>query len=225
MALTKCRECSAQISRSTSKCPQCGARRTTDRTLFWTALIGIGVFAWMFQAATERPTPARTSTSTASSEPAPDNKPPPSKPGDQWVVNSKQSPKDGSTNVFVRTVSGKPIKGVLGSPKYPMLYIVCRENTTNAYIDWDRFITTRDTRVSWRLDDKPLQRARWNMSTSNEATGLWSGGASIPFVKTLFTADRLRAWVTPHGENEIMADFDLTALRDKIEPLRNACHW
>lgn len=224
MALVNCKECGKQVSKKAEACPHCGARLKSKRQnsgcgplalLALILVIGASVIG-----ETNRP-----SSNPAPAAKKPEKKAPPPEPRSPWSVASRQSKIDDSTNVYVSTEARGTIPGTIGVPVRPTLWISCRENTTRLYVAWDRFVTTQDTVVTYRIDSQPARKRRWNMSTDHESTGLWSGGAAIPFVKSLFDTNQVLFRVTPHGDSAVTATFDTDGLAEKIKPLREACHW
>ncbi|GGE26764.1 hypothetical protein GCM10011345_35960 [Gemmobacter megaterium] len=62
-------------------------------------------------------------------------------------------------------------------------------------------------------------------SNDNRALGLWSGKQSIPFVKSLLGATKIRLRILPVNEDSIETTFNLTGLSDALAPVRKACGW
>lgn len=144
-----------------------------------------------------------------------------------WGVSVKKSPMDDSTNVFLTALSEEDLPGRLGGPG-PKAYLLvrCMERVTSYYIVWgDTFIGSDSTRVQYRLDDEKPKTEGVSISTDHKATGHFSGGRAIPFIKEMFGKKKLLVRVTPYSESPIAVTFDITGLEGAIKPLRQACKW
>jgi len=75
------------------------------------------------------------------------------------------------------------------------------------------------------LDDQNPIVKRMDVATNNEAVGLWSGGASIPFIKSMIGKKRMVVRITPYGENTREMTFPIEGLEYFIDPLRESCNW
>ncbi len=143
--------------------------------------------------------------------------------GNKWKIHQETSALDDSNNVTVYLNAQHSIRARSYKNSTPTLTISCRENKTRVYIDWGAYITTRDTKVTTRLDKKKAKKRTWSMSTNNEAT--FYKGKNISFTKELMNHDTLLANVTPYGENTVSATFDIRKLDEAIKPLRKSCGW
>lgn len=143
-----------------------------------------------------------------------------------WTLATETSPIDDSTNVYLRVASNETIPGRFGTTSVrPILWIRCAENTTSVFVNWRTYLGLNNTRILYRIDNEQAENRRWNISTSNEAVGLWSGRASIPFIRRLLDRQTLLTQVTPYGESPVMVTFDISGLSDAIQPLRESCNW
>jgi len=133
-------------------------------------------------------------------------------------------------NVTLHLKSASPIEDQLGLTQiWPVLVISCRENKTALYINWARFVETGGvdgtTTVRFRIDQTKAQTASWNISTNFEATGLWSGGRSIPLIRRLINAKQFIVETTPYGSNTVTAKFNIEGLDGYIPFVQKECHW
>ncbi len=145
----------------------------------------------------------------------------------KWVVETKISEIDDSTNVYMHLTSDDEIRGRFGSAGPMEMFIHCRENTTLFYIVFNSLFMSDHQygRVTYRLDSQKAQTKKMKESTSNMALGLWRGRSSIPFVKSMFGHEKMLVRATPHGESAVTATFSITGLEEAVEPLRRSCHW
>lgn len=80
-------------------------------------------------------------------------------------------------------------------------------------------------RVDYRIDDNPADYRSMEESSDNKALGLWSGGRSIPFIKSLFGGETIFMRASPFNESPVEMTFNISGLEEAIEPLREACGW
>ena len=143
----------------------------------------------------------------------------------KWTTFKTTSKLDDSTNVTLRLEAEETIPNKLGlSRETPVLFISCRENTTLAYIDWGVF-GINETSMTHRVDKQKAQTRTWAISTDYEAVGRWSGGSSIPFIKSLFGHNQLLTQITPYGASPVTVTFEISGLEQAIKPLREECNW
>lgn len=145
-----------------------------------------------------------------------------------WRSNSTTSAVDDSQRIVLSVESLEPIRSRFGSPGPADLMIRCEENTTSLFIHFNGlFMADIQSygQVTTRIDDQRARTISMSASTNNEALGLWRGGASIPFIRTLFDGDRLFVRATPFNENRVEMTFPIAGLERAIEPLREACNW
>ena len=112
------------------------------------------------------------------------------------------------------------------------LAVRCVENTTAFVINFGEYLGDDSSsvyekwkRVTIRLDDQNPIVKRMDVATNNEAVGLWSGGASIPFIKSMIGKKRMVVRITPYGENTREMTFPIEGLEYFIDPLRESCNW
>lgn len=146
----------------------------------------------------------------------------------EWTLIEEKSRIDDSTNVFLHVKSLEPISRRFGGQDSASLWISCRENSTDLYINFaQNFMSDHDGggRVITRIDQKPARTISMQVSSNNEALGLWSGSTSIPFIKSMLGGETMFVRATPFSESALSMDFPIAGLEDAIEPLRAACKW
>lgn len=79
--------------------------------------------------------------------------------------------------------------------------------------------------MTYRIDLQKASTKSFSISTDHKALGFFSGGQSIPFIKSLFGTTKLLIRVTLYGKNPAEVTFDVSGLEQAIEPLRKACNW
>ncbi|WP_417862413.1 type VI secretion system-associated protein TagO [Vreelandella venusta] len=146
----------------------------------------------------------------------------------KWSVNEQTSPIDDSKTVVLRTETLEPVAGRFGRSSRPSLILRCHENTTVMYMSFDEHHMADIQgygRVTMRVDQQDAVTRDMLASTDHKALGLWSGGRSIPAIRSLLDADVLTVRVTPYSESPITVQFPIGGLEEAIVPLREACNW
>jgi len=172
--------------------------------------------------------PEQVAQNTNKSEPGDDKPSPPPKPRSPWYVSQSTSKLDDSPTVSLKTYSNELISGRFGRDDKATLVLRCMENTTNLYFTFAKnFMASIGSygSVTYRIDDASAKTVSMKESTDNEALGLWSGGRAIPVIKKMFGHDSLTIRVTPYNKSSITMTFNISDLKQDIQPLREACHW
>lgn len=150
---------------------------------------------------------------------------------DMWNVRFDVSEMTDQTSVYL-TTSSLSFVSEYGQFRSADLVLVCQENTTAAlinvgeYLGTDRNGRSRDGKfLMYRIGEHEASSAYWNTSTSGRAVGLWSGGQSIPFIRSLIDEDRLLIRITPTSSSSRELTFFLSGLDNHINELADACGW
>ena len=144
-----------------------------------------------------------------------------------WVVSEDISNIDDSKSVVLYLSSNTNGSCGYKNQKHDLM-IRCKENTTSAYFIFGGCFmsdTRGGNRVTYRIDAMKARTKRFGISNDNKALGLWSGGSSIPFVKSLLGRSKLIVRATPFSDSTVSAEYNISGLETAIQPLRKACHW
>lgn len=146
----------------------------------------------------------------------------------KWQTMEEVSKIDDRTNVWLVVESDNMIDGRFGESKPARLSVRCMKNTTAVMLEFAGHFMS-DIQgfgdVTYRIDKKPAQTRGFIESTDHSLLGLWRGGSSIPFVKSLFGGERLFVRAVPFNEGPVEAEFTIAGLEEEIAPLREACGW
>lgn len=145
----------------------------------------------------------------------------------KWFVQQGVSPVDDSKSVTIRLNADRPINARYNLIT-PHLYIRCKENVTELYIDFDTFLRSNDLTPITRIDsEKAVSNRRWNISNDHKAIFYPSTRSkkTTDFIKDLIGKNKLFIQVTPYGESAVNTTFTLTGLDEAIKPLRETCGW
>jgi type VI secretion system protein VasI len=150
----------------------------------------------------------------------------PTNPG-EWLTEVETSPIDDSTNVYSIVLAKEAYEGTYATHR-PALIIRCVENTTSLVLNFDGDYMSdlaQRGRVTTRVDDRPAVEKSMVESTSNEALGLWGGGSSIPFIKTMLGGEIFLVRAIPVNSNPVTVEFNIAGIDEAVRPVREACGW
>ncbi|WP_340619403.1 type VI secretion system-associated protein TagO [Xenorhabdus siamensis] len=142
----------------------------------------------------------------------------------EWNISQEKSEIDDSQTIILRVEAERSIYTDLLGRYTPVLGIVCQNNKTELYINWNAYLGIDSTKVITRVDKEKKNNKWWNISTNNKASFYPTDG-KIAFIKSLLGKNKLFVQVTPYGENTINTAFNITGLSDEIAPLRKTCGW
>lgn len=144
-----------------------------------------------------------------------------------WIIQRTTSKIDDSTNVFLRLPSYDQTNCRYKRGNHN-INIACRENKTSLWITFSNCFMSDNSgrgRVTYRIDTNPASTISMRESTDHMALGLWSGGTSIRFIKSLLGHNKLLIRATPFSESAVTGEYNITGLDEAIRPLREACNW
>ena len=146
-----------------------------------------------------------------------------SEPGDpapasnsKWFSASYHDAFD-HTPTILATLPASPPKNRVGRP--PQLNVRCKGIQLNAWVDWGQYLET-GTAMTFRLDERSV-KLDWKLSSDHK--GFYFLGRAMPFVETLFKAERFNVQVTPRGQTPVSVDFLLRGADRTLGPLLRAC--
>lgn len=132
---------------------------------------------------------------------------------------------------FVEDISG-PIENKTirisslsrGNYEYqPLLLISCVDNITRMQIGLTQPIDAHTFPVSVTKENHVISSYKWKSSNSGYVIDVGRGLYSIKIIKGLFKQNYIDVDLQEIGIGEVR--FDITGLSERINHLRNACHW
>lgn len=142
-----------------------------------------------------------------------------------WVSNTTSNDLDDTKTFSAINIATQ------GSGKYGKsidLMLRCQSNTTEAYIVWNDYlgndgdIYDHYKYVTYRIDKNPAKKARWTISTDNEATFV---SKPIEFIRQLSNSSKLVVQTIPYNESPTNAVFDLSGIDKVAAQVAETCHW
>jgi type VI secretion system protein VasI len=143
----------------------------------------------------------------------------------RWNVSVSHSELDDSKSVYMHLKSQNSIPNRIKRPIYPKLWLRCSENTTSFIVTWDVYLGINARPMTYRLDSDKARTKVFDIATNNKSVGHFSGGKAIPFIKKMFSKDKLLLQITPYSQNPAQITFDISGLEEAVKPLREACGW
>ncbi|ENP9830523.1 type VI secretion protein [Salmonella enterica] len=140
-----------------------------------------------------------------------------------WKTNITTSPIDDSKNVVISIDGNNSFSDPLGRVTTPTLYITCRENKTELFINWDAYLGLDETTMIHRIDKQKAANKVWSISTNTKA--VFYDGKVIDFIKRLESGQQLFTQITPYNESPVSTTFNLRGLSEAIKPLQESCGW
>lgn len=138
-----------------------------------------------------------------------------------WTVTEDKSPFDDSASIFAFLEAPNVRGSGVGRAELSVL-LRCHENTTNVLLSTSMFMTDRPE-VMYRIDDQDAVVQRMSVSANGRATGFWTGSSAIPFIRSLYNAEKLAIRVSE--DSFVEAVFDLTGIRTVADRVSAACNW
>lgn len=239
MALTKCKECGAEISTKAITCPKCGAK-VPERTSFVTWLVLIFII-FVTYSILSSPTPTKSDSSetvsrgntseAGSAATVSEVKETPSQPEPAWHTSSSTDEMTGESRYFAFSPSVKPAR----SMSFPYsdvsgrLAVGCDSDSEWVYAIFDSAPNlandeTKDgyslvrTRIKW---DEELERV--------ELTQNW-GARSLHFsnaeyvIRQILTAREALFELQWHGEQPVYFKFSLNGSTKALQEIRGKCN-
>ncbi|TKD21962.1 hypothetical protein FBT96_07355 [Rhodobacter capsulatus] len=145
-------------------------------------------------------------------------------PGAQWHYSEKRSELDGRKDVWLSNESINTHSNQIGTPEHATLWLRCQGNTTSVILSFNSYISDNQS-VPYRFDEGSVQKIGMVTAAGGEGLGLWSGGKSIPFIKSIFGKSKLVISFNSYSSRNIEFSFDVSGLRDRIDNLAAACKW
>jgi hypothetical protein len=108
-------------------------------------------------------------------------------------------------------------------PQLAFHCIVGGDGTVSARVDWRQFISSFNTEVGFKADERELLLVNWGVDKSNKITmprGMKDGNDFVDYVKG---ASKLQVEVIPYSESLITVSFDISGIDDELESLVAEC--
>ncbi len=143
---------------------------------------------------------------------------------DPWFLRELVSANDGSPVVSLFTPSRETEPGD-PTDNSAHLGITCEQQEITVEIGRSEFVFAPDQIwVSFKVGNGKAKSRRWS-NIRFKGLGLWKSEEAIPFVKGLLDEDRLSMSFRVDEKETVRVTFEIHTLREKLEPLAEACNW
>lgn len=149
---------------------------------------------------------------------------PPAPPprGSNWLKVHDVDPMTSQASVTLAAASKNKERARFGRMQGASLFVACRNNKTEVFMDIADFISNQPVPVMTRVDEKPPQTRDWDVSTNFESV---FAPRAIALARELESAERFQVRLVPHGSSPRTFDFDVSGLDVHLPVLRKACNW
>lgn len=236
MALTVCKECGGQVSKSVSVCPHCGAprKRKTSR-LTWLILILLALIIIASIGGSDEPTQKRTSsdketavekdvTEESQSDAVKTVKP-------SWKVRVSEDEMSGDKTVYAISPSTTSIKRMsfpyTGTQAW--LGYGCSSDSEWLYVGFSEAPNLTNTEAKTGGYSTFSNRVRWDSELDRESFSQEWGDKFIHFedkvnsIRKVMSSETVRLELNWHGNGQVHFDFTLDGSKASISEAREVC--
>jgi hypothetical protein len=143
-----------------------------------------------------------------------------------WVLTLGEDPTSYEVVASLQQGSADTIKDEYATKDVvPQLMLRCApgDPTITARIDWQRFISSFNTEVGFKVDDGKTLWLKWGVDRSNKITLSPSADDSRNLIEHLQEGKSLQVEVAPYSEPPVTVDYDLTGLAKGLNALLKEC--
>lgn len=109
---------------------------------------------------------------------------------------------------------------------HPQLAFICvpgGDGTISVRLDWRRFISSFNTEVGFKADDKQLLLVNWGVDKSNRITLPRSASDSQELIAYLTGTTSVQVEVIPYSASLITAQFNVSGIDEALQELTAEC--
>ena len=149
-----------------------------------------------------------------------------------WRLISEQSSSGSNTDYHLRVLA-KQLWIPKGDEKdtahlrdlRPSIWFQCVNSMMSGFVEWGIFLDVNEAKIVFVYDKGPVQKGIFKLSRDH--TKIESAGEDqlVARIIEMFDKRTLTASIKPLGEPVITVSFDVSGLRSKVRPLRQACNW
>lgn len=144
----------------------------------------------------------------------------------KWVLTTGEDPSSYEVVTSVQQDSANTIKDEYATKDVkPRLSFRCVPGNPEitARIDWQRFISSFNTEVGFKVDGGKFLWLKWGVDQSNKVTLSKSASDSQALIDYLAGGDELQVEVSPYSEPPVTVQYDLVGLSQALDALRSEC--
>lgn len=139
-----------------------------------------------------------------------------------WICKKSYAKIDNRASVSCFNFSTDKIE-IGGSQKSAVLVIRCKDNSTEAFIGWPRYLGRGIShKVETKVDNKSIEKREWNSSTDGEAV---FREKPINWIKSLKDGKKIIVRLKPYSSGYEELEFNIIGINDVIEQVSEICKW
>ncbi len=146
-------------------------------------------------------------------------------PGD-WILAVGEDSSTNETIASLRQDSRGTIKDEYAKQDlHPQLIFLCVPGnaTITARIDWQRFISSFNIELGFKVDDGKFTWLKWKVDQSNKVTFSPSAEDSQKLIDLALGGNRLLVEVTPYSGSPVTVEYDLAEFSKALAKLKDSC--
>lgn len=143
-----------------------------------------------------------------------------------WVVAVGEDPASYEVMASIQQDSANTIKDEYASKDVtPRLKFLCAPGSPeiSAQIDWQRFISSFNTEVGFKVDGGKTLWLKWGVDRSNKITLSPSVADTQSLIDRLGEGKTLQVEVSPYSESPVTVEFELSGFLSGLDRLRKEC--
>lgn len=144
-----------------------------------------------------------------------------------WTLASGRDEQSWEDRVTLSVESGSEIADEYATKMVrPQLAFQCTpagDGSVSVIVDWRRFISSFNTEVGFKADDRELLLVNWGVDKSNKVTMPRAAKDGRELMDYLAGAAQLQVEVIPYSESLITANFDISGIDEALQALADAC--
>ena len=144
----------------------------------------------------------------------------------RWTLTVGEDPSSYEIVASLQQDSANTIKDEYATRDVvPRLSLRCTPGNpeVTARIDWQRFISSFNTEVGFKVDDGKTLWLKWGVDRSNKITRSRSADDSKTLLEHIADGKKLQVEITPYSESPVTVEFDLAGLASGLEGLHKEC--
>ena len=148
-------------------------------------------------------------------------------PPDNWTLAVDRDPETWQDRAVLSVSAELPIADEYGREQVtPQLLLSCApagDDTLGVRVDWRRFISSFNTEVGFKVDDRELLLVNWGVDRSNRITLPRSAADAAELIDYLHGGRSLNVEVIPYSESLITVRFDISGFDPALKSLAARC--
>ncbi len=144
-----------------------------------------------------------------------------------WILGVGEDSSTNETVASLRQDSHGTIKDEYAKQDlHPQLIFRCVPGnaTIMARIDWQRFISSFNIELGFKVDGGKYTWLKWKVDQSNKVTLSPSAEDSQKLIDLALTGNKLLVEVTPYSQSPVTVEYDLAEFSVALANLKNSCN-